>query len=180
MDKTSEIKLTRFLAKCDGLKVELQKYQADVAEAVNKKDRRVKVEKLIDYCEETVEKALAKNDEILLLASTAKNPEAFKKQFEKWLLDLTVDNDTKVRKARDYIETLDDVEVTEVASVGKLSSHMSSKCPSHLSRSCKTKSLSVSSSCRKKKQLLAAKLRREEVEKQNTALLLLAEKKTTP
>ena len=150
MDKTSEIKLTRLLAKRDGLKVELQKYQADVEEAVNKKDRRVKVEKLIDYCKETVEKALAKNDEILLLASTANNPEAFKKQLEKWLLDLTVDNDAIVRNARDYIETLDDVDGTEVASVGKLSSHISSKCPSHLSRSCKTKSLSVSSRSLKK------------------------------
>ena len=119
----------------------------------------MKVEKLIDYCKETVEKALAKNDEILLLASTANNPEAFKKQLEKWLLDLTVDNDAIIRNARDYIETLDDVDGTEVASVGKLSSHISSKCPSHLSRSCKTKSLSVSSSSRKK-QLLAAKLRR--------------------
>ena len=61
-----------------------------------------------------------------------------------------MDNDAIVRNARVYIETLDDVEGTEVVSVGKLSSHMSSKCPSHLSRSCKTKSLSVFSSCRKK------------------------------
>ena len=37
MDKTSEIKLTRVLAKRDGLKVELQKYQADVKEAVKKR-----------------------------------------------------------------------------------------------------------------------------------------------
>ena len=154
----------------------MQKYQADVEEAVNKKDRRVKVEKLIAYCKETVEKALAKNDEILLLANTVNNPETFKEQLEKWLLDLTVDNDAIVRNARDYIETLDDVEGAEVASVGKVSSHMSSKCPSQLNHSCSKKSLSVSSSSRRK-QLLAAKLRREEVEKQNAALLLLAEKK---
>ena len=82
MDKTSEIEVTRLLAKRDGLKVELQKYQADVEDAVNKKDRRVKIEKLIDYCKELVEKALAKNDETSLLASTANNPEAFKKQLE--------------------------------------------------------------------------------------------------
>ena len=112
MDKTSEIKLTRLLAKRDGLKVELQKYQDDVEEAVNKKDRRVKVEKLIDYCKETVEKPLSKNDEILLLANTANNPETFKEQLEKWLLGLTVDNDAIVRNACDYIESLDDVEGT--------------------------------------------------------------------
>ena len=111
----------------------------------------MKVEKLIEHSKETVEKALAKNDEILLLPNTVNNPETFKEQLEKWLLDLTVDNDVIVRNARDYIETLDDVECTDVASVGKLSSHMSSKCPSHLSFSCgKTKSLSVSSSSRRK------------------------------
>ena len=74
MDKTTETKITRILVKCDGLKVELQKYQADIEEAVNKTDRGVKVEKLIDYCKETVEKALAKNDEILMLANTVNNP----------------------------------------------------------------------------------------------------------
>ena len=88
-----------------------------------------------------------------------------------------MDNDAIVRNVLYYIETLDDVEGTEVASVGKLSSQMSLKCLSHLRRSCgATKSLSVSSSSRRK-QLLAAKLRREEVEKQDAALLFLAERK---
>ena len=78
MDKTSETRLTRLLAKRVRLKIELEKRQADVEEAVNKKDRRVKVGNLIDCCKETVEKALAKNDKILLLANTMNNPETFK------------------------------------------------------------------------------------------------------
>ena len=77
----------------------------------------MKTEKLIEYCKETVEKALAKNDEILLLPNTVNNSETPKEQLKKWLLDLTVDYDAIVRIARDYIETLDDVERTDVASV---------------------------------------------------------------
>ena len=66
---------------------DLKRYQNDVTEAVNNADRRVRVERLVTFCEEAMTKAFAKNEQLLELAKKTNDPATVTTDFEKWMVE---------------------------------------------------------------------------------------------
>ena len=89
---------------------DLNKIQREVTEAVNNAERRVRIERLVTYCEEAMTKAFSKNEQLLELAKKTSNPAFVKADLEKWLNDTTVQNDEILRSAREYIDQCPNVE----------------------------------------------------------------------
>ena len=147
---------------------DLNKAQRDVTEAVNKAERRVRVERLVTYCEEVMTKAFSKNEQLLELAKRTSDPASVKTDLEKWLNDTTVQNDEILRSAREYIDQCPNVE----------RSSQSSAKASNKVKSSKASSSKVSkSSSQRQRELLIAQHKREEIERQNEAALRLAKQK---
>ena len=86
------------------IEAELKKFQKDIIDAVNNSERRVRVERLVTYCNETMTKAFAKNVQLLELAKKSNDPVTITDDLEKWLDDVTVENDRILQKAREYID----------------------------------------------------------------------------
>ena len=59
------------------------------------------------YCKELLAKAVAKNEELIKVASTSGEVENLTTEFELWLNEVTVNNDKVVASARKYIENLE-------------------------------------------------------------------------
>ena len=83
---------------------DLNKIQGEVAEAVNNAERRVRIERLVTYCEEALTKAFSKNEQLLEHAKKTSDPASLKTDLEQWLSDSTVQNDEILRSAREYID----------------------------------------------------------------------------
>ena len=147
---------------------DLNKIQREVTEAVNNAERRVRIERLVTYCEEAMTKAFSKNEQLLELAKKTSDPASVKADLEKWLNDTTVQNDEILRSAREYIDQCPNVE----------RSSQSSARTSKKVKSSKASSSKVSkSSSQRQRELLIAQHKREEVERQNEAALRLAKQK---
>ena len=69
---------------------DLNKTQREVTEAVNDAERRVRIERLVTYCEEAMTKAFSKNEQLFELAKKTSDPASVKADLEKWLNDTTV------------------------------------------------------------------------------------------
>ena len=89
---------------------DLNKIQKEVTEAVSNAERRVRIERLVTYCEEAMTKAFSKNEQLLELAKKTSDPASVKADLEKWLNDTTVLNDGILRSAREYIDQCPNVE----------------------------------------------------------------------
>ena len=83
---------------------ELTKFQKDIVGAVGNSERRVRVERLVVYCNAAMTKTFTKNEQLLELAKKCNNPTTITDDLEKSLNDGTVENDKVPRKARDYID----------------------------------------------------------------------------
>ena len=151
------------------IETELKKFQKDIIDAVNSSERRVRVERLVTNCNDAIAKAVAKNEQLLELAKKSNDPAIVTDDLEKWLNDVTVENDKIVQRARKYIDQFPQSEK---------SSQTSRK-----STTVKTKSNKVSSSkmsktsSQRQRDLIIAQQRREEIEKQNESTLRLAKQK---
>ena len=161
-------KLLKFKEKRAESEQELENAQAALKEAVKQGKRQVVVERHVVYCKELLAKAVAKNEELIKVASTSDEVENLTTEFELWLNEVTVNNDNVVASARKYTENLEAGNNDEAKS--QSSAKKASVPQSNASQVSKT------SSQRKKEQELA-KLRREEIERQSASSLALAKKK---
>ena len=151
------------------IETELKKFQKDIIDAVNNSERRVRVERLVTYCNETMTKAFAKNEQLLELAKKSNDPVTITDDLEKWLDDVTVENDRILQKAREYIDQCPQSEK---------SSQTSRKAATVKTKSSKVSSSKMSkTSSQRQRDLVIAQQRRAEIEKQNEATLRLAKQK---
>ena len=61
--------------------------------------------RLVEFCEAALTKAFAKNEK---LAKKSNDPTMTTADLEKWLGDVTAENDAIMKKARDYIDQCPD------------------------------------------------------------------------
>ena len=147
---------------------DLKKTQRDVTEAVNNAERRVCVKRLVTHCEEAMNKAFAKNEQLFGLAKKTSDLASVKADLEKWLNDTTVQNDESLRGARKYIDQCPNAERSSQSSTKTSNKVISSKASS---------SKVSKSSSQRQRELLIAQHKREEIERQNEAALRLAKQK---
>ena len=147
---------------------ELQKLQEKVQDAVENKDRRVRVERLVISCDEAMTKLFAKHEQLFELAGKTEDPSLFKQDLETWLNEVTTRNDEILKKAREYIDQCPLVDRASQSSTTVTKSKQPSK-----TSTAKTSRQSRTSSQRQR-DLLIAKQRKEEIERQNEAALRIA------
>ena len=114
-------------------------------------------------------KFFSKHELLFDLASKTEDPSLVKHDLETWLSEVTTQNDTILKKARDYIDECPSVDGASQLSTTATSNN---KQPSKTS-SAKTSRQSRTSSQRQR-DLLIAKQSREEIEEQNEAALRIA------
>ena len=142
------------------LEVELNNIYGEINNAVDKQDRKIKIERLLVKCKDAFIRVVDKNEELFDLAQKTENPDAACKNLEKWLETVTKKTDEFIAAARGYINSVHDKEAAEqyTSHHSKSSSHMtSSKRPSQRQRDLKI-----------------SRLKREELEKQHEAKLRIA------
>ena len=83
---------------------ELRRIQQKVDDAVENKDRRVRVERLVSSCDEAMTKLFSKHELLFDLATKTEDPSLVKDDLETWLSEVTTQNDTILKKAREYID----------------------------------------------------------------------------
>ena len=147
------------------LESELRNIHKDITDAIDRQDRRVKVERLISELKFVFSKLVQKNEELFDLASKAENPESIYPVLEQWLDDVTKNNDKFLFAARSYIDTVADRD-TVCEGVN----------PQEQARRSSRRSTSSVSS-QHKLDFLMEKLKRDEAEKQEQAAMRLAKQK---
>ena len=148
---------------------ELKKVQNEIVDAVNNSERRVRVERLVTYCDELMSKAFSKKEQLSELAKKTNDPASTSADLEKWLHETTVNNDEILKRAREYID--------EQPQSEKLSQNCR-KTTTVRTKSSKASSSKLSkTSSQRQRDLIIAQQRREEIEKQHEASLRLAKQK---
>ena len=166
------------------LQVELEKAQKEIEESVQKEDRRGKVERFVSTCEEQLNAAVSKNEELLHLARKLNESDTVKAGLETWLKELTSNNDIFLSIARQYIDSLDKEPAVEETSRNLDSSSQKPKSTTFKAQSSVSKKSSTlatnqsKTSSQRKKELLLTKIRREEIERKSEAALRLQETKS--
>ena len=144
---------------------ELQRLQEKVQDAVENKDRRVRIERLVISCDEAMTKLFAKHEQFFELAGKTEDPSLVTQDLETWLNEVTTRNDVILKKARDYIDQCPLVDAATQSSTTVTKSKQPSKTStSRTSRQSRTSS-------QRQRDLLIAKQRKVEIEKQNEAAL---------
>ena len=170
-----EEKLQKLYASRTKLQKELKICHELIDEAIDQKDRRVKVEKLVNDSKSTFQAAFEKNEDLLKLAAKTENPTDLTRILEEWSEGLIALNDEYLSKARAYINSIGETE--EGGSRHSDSQGTAKRSSKHSKSKATSKSLvSVSSSQRRLQQKIA-RLKREEIERQNAAELRIAQEK---
>ena len=86
------------------LESELCNIHKDITDAIDRHDRRVRVERLVSKLKDVFIKLVRKNEELFDLASKAENPDSIYPVLEQWLDDVTKNNDKFLLAARSYID----------------------------------------------------------------------------
>ena len=151
------------------LEAELNNIYGNINNAVDKQDRKVKIERLIVKCKDfhfkDFTRVVDKNEELFDLAQRTEDPDAACKNLEKWLETVTKKTEEFIAAARGYINSVHDREtaVLYTSHQSRSGSHMTSSKRS----SQRQRDLELS---RLKREELEAKLRiarqRLEIEKQ--------------
>ena len=147
---------------------ELNTLQQKLLDSITNGDRRVRVERLVKETEDAMTKAFTRNEQLITLASKTSDSETVQADLEKWLREVTEQNDEILRKAREYIDSCTGSDVKSRSSVGTVNKSASKRS----STSGKTKT-----SSQRQKDLLLATQRREELERQNANAIRLAKQK---
>ena len=142
------------------LEAELYNIYGEINNAVDKQDRKVKIERLIVKCKDAFTRVVDKNEELFDLAQRTEDPDAVCKNLEKWLETVTKKTDEFVAAARGYINSVHDKETAE------LSTSHQSRSGSHMTSSKR--------SSQRQRDLELSRLKREELEKQHEAKLRTA------
>ena len=170
-----EEKLQKLYANRTKLQKELKICHELIDEAIDRKDRRVKVEKLVNDSTSTFQAAFEKNEDLLKLAAKTENTTDLTGTLEEWSEGLIALNDEYLSKARAYINSIGETE--EGGSRHSDSQGTTKRSSKHSKSKATSKSqVSVSSSQRRLQQKIA-RLKREEVERQNAAELRIAQEK---
>ena len=104
MTDTRQDKVRKLFESRAKAETELQRFQEKVQDAVQNKDRRVRVERLVTSCDEAMTKLFAKHEQLFELAGKTEDPSLVKQVLETWLNEVTTRNDEILKKARDYID----------------------------------------------------------------------------
>ena len=142
------------------LEAELNNIYGEINSAVDKQDRKDKIERLIVKCKDAFTRVVDKNEELFDMAQKTENPDAACKNLENWLETVTKKTDEFISAARGFINTVHDKETTELYT-------------SHHSRSGSHMTSSKRSSQRQR-DLEISRLKREKLEKQHEAKLRIA------
>ena len=142
------------------LEAELNNIYGEINNAVDKQDRKVKIERLLVKCKDAFITVVDKNEELFDLAQKTENPDAACKNLEKWLETVTKKTDEFIAAARGYINSVHDKGTAE-----QYTSHHS-KSSSHMTSSKR--------SSQRQRDLELSRLKREELEKQHEAKLRIA------
>ena len=142
------------------LEAELNNIYCEINNAVDKQDRKVKIERLLVKCKDAFIRVVDKNEELFDLAQKTENPDAACKNLEKWLETVTKKTDEFIAAARGYINSVHDKETAE-----QYTSHHS-KSSSHMTSSKR--------SSQRQRDLELSRFKREELEKQHEAKLRIA------
>ena len=142
------------------LEAELTNIYGEINNAVDKQDRKVKIERLLVKCKDAFIRVVDKNEELFDLAQKTENPDAACKNLEKWLETVTKKTDEFIAAARGYINSVYDKGTAE-----QYTSHHS-KSSSHMTSSKR--------SSQRQRDLELSRLKREELEKQHEAKLRIA------
>ena len=86
-------KLKKLFNARSNLESELRNIHKDITDAIDRQDRRVKVERLVSKLKDLFSKLVEKNAELFDLASKAENPDSIYPVLEQWLNDVTKNND---------------------------------------------------------------------------------------
>ena len=90
------------------LEAELNNIYGEINNAVDKQDRKVKIERLIVKCKDAFTRVVDKNEELFDLAQRTEDPDAACKNLEKWLETVTKKTDEFIAAARGYINSVHD------------------------------------------------------------------------
>ena len=150
------------------LENELSVVHSRITESLEGPIRKTKINALIESCKSILEKALAKNDELVILANKTDNHSKLLAELAAWWDRIVKVNDEVTGKARAYMESN---QASEVCISETSRSKVSSKsAKSGSSKQSSKKSLTPSE---RRKELLLAKMKQEELEKQHEATLRL-------
>ena len=75
-------------------------------EAVDYATRKVRVQRLLESCEEAMTKSFSKHEQLYSFADKKTIPETLKSYLESWLSDVTVENDEALKQALEYMDGL--------------------------------------------------------------------------
>ena len=150
------------------LENELSVVHSRITESLEGPIRKTKINALIESCKSILEKALAKNEELVILANKTDNPSKLLTELAAWCDRIVKVNDEVTGKARAHMESN---QASEVCVSDTSRSKISSK--SAKSGSSKQTSMKSLTPSERRKELLLAKMKREELEKQHKATLRL-------
>ena len=158
-------KLKKLFNARSNLESELCNIHKDITDAIDRQDRRAKVERLVSKLKDDFSKLVQKNEELFDLASKAENQDSIYPVLEQWLDIVTKNNDKFLLAARSYIDSVADRDtVCDGFNLQGQSKRSSRRTTSSMSS-------------QRKHDFLMAKLKREEAEKQDQAAMRLAKQK---
>ena len=102
--------------------------QQKVQDAVEDRERRVRVERFVSSCEEAKTTWLSKHDLLLNMATKTEAPSLSEHYLETWLSEVTTQNDTILKKARNYINECPSVDVASQITTTATSTKQNIKC----------------------------------------------------
>ena len=158
-------KLKKLFNARSNLESELSNIHKDITDAIDRQDRRVKVERSVSKLKDIFNKLMQKNEELFNLASKAENPDSIYPVLEQWLDDVNKNNDKILHAARSYVDSVADRDIVCEGVKTQGQSKISSR---------RTAS---SMSSQRKHDFLMAKLKREEAEKQGQAAMRIAKQR---
>ena len=82
MTDTKQDKVRKLFESRDKVESELQRLQKKVQDAVENKDRRVRVERLVTSCDEAMTKLFAKHEQLFELVGKTEDPSLVKQDLE--------------------------------------------------------------------------------------------------
>ena len=168
MTEQIELNYRRLMNGRTSLENELSVVHSRITESLEGPNRKTKINALIESCKSILEKALAKNDELVTLANKTDNPSKLLTELAAWWDRIVKDNDEVTGKARAHMESNQASEVC-------VSETSRSKISSKSAKSGSSKQISMESltPSERRKELLLAKMKRQELEKQHEATLRL-------
>ena len=99
-------KLNKLFNARSNLESELCNIHKDITDAIDRQDRRVKVERLVSKLKDVFSKLVQKNEELFDFASKADNPDLIYPVLEQWLDNVTNNNDKFLLAGRSYIDSV--------------------------------------------------------------------------